>query len=120
MLMTPALALFYGGMVRTKAVLNIMMTSFVCLAVVGVLWVVFGYSLAFGSDAWAGLIGGLGDVGLRHTDTAVVGSGPTAIPAGVYAMFELMFAVITVALLAGAVAERTRSGPGPCSCWPGS
>jgi Amt family ammonium transporter len=111
MLMTPGLALFYGGMVRTKAVLNVMMTSFVCLAVVGVVWVVYGYSLAFGSDAWGGLIGGFNDVGLRHLDTAVVGSGPTAIPAGVFAMFELMFAVITVALLAGAVAERTRFWP---------
>jgi ammonium transporter, Amt family len=111
MLMTPGLALFYGGMVRSKAVLNVMMTSFVCLGVVGVLWVVYGYSLAFGSDAWAGLIGGFGDAGMRHLDTAVVGSGPTAIPAGVYAMFELMFAVITVALLAGAVAERTRFWP---------
>jgi Amt family ammonium transporter len=111
MLMTPGLALFYGGMVRSKAVLNVMMTSFVCLGVVGVLWVVYGYSLAFGSDAWGGLVGGFGDVGMRHLDTAVVGSGPTAIPAGVYAMFELMFAVITVALLAGAVAERIRFWP---------
>ncbi|HEY2224070.1 ammonium transporter [Actinomycetospora sp.] len=111
MLMTPGLALFYGGMVRTKAVLNVMMTSFVCLAVVGVIWVVYGYSLAFGPDAGGGLIGGFGDVGMRHLDTAVVGSGSSAIPAGVYAMFELMFAVITVALLAGAVAERTRFWP---------
>jgi ammonium transporter, Amt family len=111
MLMTPALALFYGGMVRTKAVLNVMMTSFVCLAVVGVVWVVYGYSLAFGPDTSGGLIGGFGDVGLRHLDTAVVGNGSSAIPAGVYAMFELMFAVITVALLAGAVAERTRFWP---------
>jgi ammonium transporter, Amt family len=111
MLMTPGLALFYGGMVRTKAVLNVMMTSFVCLAVVGVLWVVYGYSLAFGPDSWAGLIGGFSDVGMRHLDTAVVGTGPTAIPAGVYAMFELMFAIITVALLAGAVAERIRFWP---------
>ncbi len=111
MLMTPGLALFYGGMVRTKAVLNVMMTSFVCLAVVGVVWVGYGYSLAFGPDTRAGLIGGFGDVGLRHLDHAVVGSGTTAIPAGVFAMFELMFAVITVALLAGAVAERTRFWP---------
>jgi Amt family ammonium transporter len=111
MLMTPGLALFYGGMVRTRAVLNVMMTSFVCLAVVGVVWVVYGYSLAFGPDVGGGLIGGFGDVGLRHLDTAVVGNGSSAIPAGVYAMFELMFAVITVALLAGAVAERTRFWP---------
>lgn len=98
-------------MVRTKAVLNVMMTSFVCLGVVGVAWVLFGYSLAFGSDVGGGLIGGFGDLGMRHLDTAVVGSGSSAVPAGVFAMFQLMFAIITVALLAGAVAERVRFWP---------
>jgi ammonium transporter, Amt family len=111
MLMTPGLALFYGGMVRTRAVLATMMTTFVCLGVVGVVWVAYGWSLAFGPDSSGGLVGDLSGAGMRHLDTSVVGSGPTAVPTGVFAMFQLMFAVITVALLAGAVAERVRFWP---------
>ncbi|WP_037066713.1 ammonium transporter [Pseudonocardia acaciae] len=107
MVMTPGLAFFYGGLVRSKSVLNIMMMSLVCLGVVGVLWAVFGYSLAFGEDLGGGLLGGLGHAGLRDA-AAVVGPESDRIPLLAYAMFQLMFAVITAALLAGAIADRAR------------
>ncbi len=106
MLMTPGLALFYGGMVRAKSVLNMMMMSVVALGVVTLVWVLVGFSLAFG-DSNGGLIGNFSFVGLRDT-TAVVGHG---IPLQVFAMFQLMFAVITGALLSGAVADRARFWP---------
>jgi Amt family ammonium transporter len=106
MLMTPGLAFFYGGMVRAKSVLNMMMMSVVALGVVTLVWVVVGFSLAFG-DSHAGLIGGFSLVGLRDTG-AVVGEG---IPLQVFAMFQLMFAVITGALLSGAIADRARFWP---------
>jgi Amt family ammonium transporter len=108
MLMTPGLALFYGGMVRAKSVLNMMMMSFVSLGVVGLVWVLLGFSLAFG-DSHGGLIGGLAHAGLRNP-AAVVG-GETGIPLQVFAMFQLMFAVITAALLSGAIADRARFWP---------
>ncbi|GAA5160634.1 ammonium transporter [Pseudonocardia eucalypti] len=107
MLMTPGLALFYGGLVRTKSVLNMMMMSFVCLAVVGVLWMIYGYSLAFGNDVGGGLLGGLEHVGLRDVST-LVGPESDKIPLQVFAMFQLMFAIITAALLAGAIADRAK------------
>ncbi|MEJ8279197.1 ammonium transporter [Pseudonocardia spirodelae] len=102
MLMTPGLALFYGGMVRAKSVLNMMMMSVVCLGVIGLVWVLFGFSLAFG-DSHAGLIGGFGLAGITDT-TALVGD----VPVQAFAMFQLMFAVITGALVSGAVADRAR------------
>ncbi len=108
MFMTPGLALFYGGMVRAKSVLNVMVLTFVCLAVVGLIWVLYGYTLAFGNDWFAGLLGNLDLAGLRDAATAVVGSGDSRIPLFAFAAFQLMFAVITAALLAGAIAERTR------------
>jgi Amt family ammonium transporter len=106
MLMTPGLALFYGGLVRSKNVLGTMMQSFICLGVVSVTWVVYGYSLAFGGDI-LGLIGtfrwlGLGGVGLEpgpYSDT---------IPHLLFAAFQLMFAIITPALITGAFAERMK------------
>jgi Amt family ammonium transporter len=107
MLMTPGLALFYGGLVRSKSVLNMMMMSLVCLGVVGVLWMVFGYSLTFGNDIGAGLLGGLDHIGLRDA-AAVVGPESDRIPLYAFAMFQLMFAVITAALLAGAIADRAK------------
>jgi Amt family ammonium transporter len=107
MLMTPGLALFYGGMVRARSVLNMMMMSMVTLGVVTVVWVTVGFSLAFG-DSHAGLIGGFEHAGLRST--AVVG-GETGIPLQAFAMFQLMFAVITGALLSGAIADRARFWP---------
>jgi ammonium transporter, Amt family len=107
MLMTPGLALFYGGLVRSKSVLNMMMMNLMCLGVVTVLWVVFGYSLVFGNDAGHGLIGGLDHVGLRDA-ASVVGPPSDRIPLLAFAMFQLMFAVITAALLAGAIADRAK------------
>jgi Amt family ammonium transporter len=107
MLMTPGLALFYGGLVRSKSVLNMMMMNFVCLAVVGVIWVLFGYSLVFGEDIGGGLLGGLGHAGIRDA-SALVGPESDRIPMQAFAMFQLMFAVITAALLAGAVADRAK------------
>src|ERR1043165_385614 len=81
MVMTPGLAFFYGGMVRGKAVLNTMMLTFVCLGVVVVVWVLYGYSLAFDPDAGGGLIGGFGQVGMTGLAQRPVGSAPTIIPA---------------------------------------
>jgi Amt family ammonium transporter len=107
MLMTPGLALFYGGMVRGKSVLNMMMMSVVTLGVVTIVWVTVGFSLAFG-DSHAGLIGGFELAGLRST--AVVG-GASGIPLQAFAMFQLMFAIITGALLSGALADRVRFWP---------
>ncbi|MGW4379635.1 ammonium transporter [Kitasatospora sp. NPDC004531] len=105
MVMTPGLAFFYGGMVRVKSTLNMLAMSFVSLAIVSVLWVLYGYSLAFGPDAGAGLIGNLDFVGLRGIDlNALTGS----IPVTAFAAFQLMFAVITPALISGAIADRAR------------
>ncbi len=110
MLMTPGLAFFYGGLVRSRSVLSIMMMSFVSLAVVGLVWMVYGFSLAFGNDVFGGLIGGLEFVGLRDA-AATAGPVPDAVPLQAFAMFQLMFAVITAALISGAIAERTRFWP---------
>jgi Amt family ammonium transporter len=105
--MTPGLALFYGGMVRKKNLLATMMMSFAIIAIVSVLWVLYGYSLSFGPDK-AGIIGGLDWVGLRQ-----VGQEPSAIYASTvphlaFMMFQAMFAIITVALITGAVVERMK------------
>jgi len=106
MLMTPGLALFYGGMVRAKNVLATMMHSFMCLGIVTVLWVLFGYSLAFGPDVH-GVIGALAWPGLNGVGME---AGPYSekIPHLLFCAFQLMFAVITPALIAGAYAERLR------------
>ncbi|MFI7007395.1 ammonium transporter [Streptomyces sp. NPDC050145] len=107
LLMTPGLALFYGGMVRTKSVLNMLMMSFVSIALVTVVWLVAGYSLAFGDDAFAGLIGDLGHAGMA-------GVGPDdvtgTVPTFLFTTFQLTFAILTAALISGAVADRTRFG----------
>jgi Amt family ammonium transporter len=104
LLMTPGLAFFYGGMVRAKSVLNMMMMSFAALAVVPVLWVLYGYSMAF-SPGGNGVLGGLERLGLSNisVDTAY-----GTIPEYVFAGFQLMFAVITVALISGAIADRAK------------
>ncbi|MFM9134285.1 MAG: ammonium transporter [bacterium] len=108
LLMTPAVAFFYGGMVRAKAVLNMMMMSFLALAIVTLLWVAFGYSLAFG-DGGNGFIGDLSFAGLQPlVGQPAVNGGAYPIPALIFAMFQLMFAVITVALITGAIADRTK------------
>ena len=108
LLMTPGLAFFYGGMVRAKSVLNMMMMSFIAIGIVSILWVLYGYSIAFG-DTGNGLWGGLGQIGLGELigQTASNG-GYYPIPALVFAMFQLMFAIITVALISGAIADRTK------------
>jgi Amt family ammonium transporter len=110
MFMTPGLALFYGGMVRARSVLNTMALTVACLGVVSVIWVAFGYSLAFGQDAGAGLIGDPGQA-LNGLAMDLTGAAGHRIPVFAQASFQLMFAIITVALLAGAVAERTRFWP---------
>jgi Amt family ammonium transporter len=106
MFMTPGLAFFYGGLVRAKHVLGTIMQSFIALAVVTVLWVLIGYSLAFGPDK-AGLIGGLDYVGLHNVGAAPSAYAPT-IPATAFMVFQMMFAIITPALIAGAFAERMK------------
>ena len=83
LLMTPALALFYGGMVRAKNVLNMIMMSFISMGVVTVIWVLYGYSLTFGTDVGGGLLGGLNYLGLEGTLDAVVGPEGSHSNAGV-------------------------------------
>jgi Amt family ammonium transporter len=107
MLMTPGLGLFYGGMVRRKNVLATFQQSFILLGVVALQWVLIGYSLSFGPDKLGGLIGGLEWAGLNG-----VGLEPNAyaktIPAQLHMVYQLMFAVITPALISGAFAERMK------------
>ncbi|MEQ3553512.1 ammonium transporter [Pseudonocardia nematodicida] len=116
MLMTPGLAFFYGGMTRSKSVLNMLMMNAICLAVVSVLWALYGFSWAFGNDVGGGLLGGGEFAGLQNTIGQFVGAatdtapwpGPDALPVLAFAMFQLMFAVITPALISGAIADRTK------------
>ena len=114
LLMTPGLALFYGGMVRAKSVLNMMMMSFGALGLISVLWVLYGYSLAFGDDAGSGLIGNFEFVGLKGLlDAAPLGGveGEAAgIPPLAFVGFQAVFAIITVALISGAIADRAKFG----------
>jgi ammonium transporter, Amt family len=105
LLMTPGLAFFYGGMVRTKSVLNMLMMCFGAMAVVGVIWVIYGYSIAFGDDVTGGLFGDIGQyIGLKTL------LGGDALTGTAFVAFQAMFAVITVALIAGAIADRARFG----------
>jgi ammonium transporter, Amt family len=106
--MTPGLALFYGGLVRSKNVLGTMMQSVAAIAIVSVVWVLVGYTLAFGPDV-GGLIGGLAHVGFRGVTETPHPLAPT-VPHSAFAAFQMMFAVITPALIAGAFAERVRFG----------
>jgi len=129
LLMTPGLAFFYGGMSRSKNVLNMIMMSFSAIAVVSVLWVLYGYAIAFGSDkgglyGWSSGLVGLKDLMSNATfglvaandaaataakvDAAVINT--YALPDVVFAGFQLMFAIITVALISGAVADRMKFG----------
>jgi Amt family ammonium transporter len=107
MLMIPGLALFYGGMVRGKNVLSTLMMSFVLLGVIGVLWVLYGYSLSFGSDI-GGLIGGLEFLGLNGVGQEPSDTYATTVPHLSFMMFQGMFAIIAVALWTGAVVERIK------------
>ena len=107
--MTPGLAAFYSGMVRRKNVLSTTVQSYFAMGTVTIIWVLFGYSLAFsnGSGASAAFIGGLNYVGLNGISNQLAPLAPT-IPHTVYAMYQGMFAIITVALITGAVAERMK------------
>jgi ammonium transporter len=110
LLMAPGLALFYGGMVRSKSVLNMIMMTFGTLAVVAILWTLIGYSIAFGDDIGAGLLGdpfqyaGLSDL----LDPA--SNGESTVPVILFAIFQGLFCVITGALVSGAIADRARFG----------
>ena len=107
--MTPGLAIFYGGMVRAKSALNMMMMSFSAIGITTIIWVLYGYSLAFGKSH-GGIIGGLDHLGLASTLDQVTGPEGHQIPVLAFAMFQLTFAVITVALLSGAIADRAKFG----------
>jgi Amt family ammonium transporter len=111
LLMTPGLAFFYGGMVRAKSVLNMMMMSFVAIGIVSVIWVLYGYSLTFG-DGGNRFIGDFSVVGLGElVGEVATNGGAYPIPALLFAAFQLMFAIITVALISGAIADRARFLP---------
>lgn len=109
LLMTPGLALFYGGMVRAKSALNMMMMSLISIGIVSVLWVIYGFKMAFGYEAnspWIGSfsLSGLGDV----VNELANNGGVYPIPLLAFAVFQLMFAIITPALISGAIADRAK------------
>ncbi|MCW2665250.1 MAG: amt [Frankiales bacterium] len=117
MLMTPGLAFFYGGMSRSKSVLNMLMMSFTALGIVSVLWVLYGYAIAFGSSrgglfGWSSGLVGLDDLVRNVTvDSAENGVVNTfGLPDLAFSGFQVMFAIITVALISGAVADRMKFG----------
>ena len=107
LMMTPALALFYGGMVRRKNILSTLTLSYIFMSLIGVQWVLYGYSLAFGSDI-KGLIGGLNFLGFTGVTDLPNGDYSKTIPHGLFAGFQMMFAVITPALITGAFVERVK------------
>src|SRR5690348_1131748 len=117
--MTPGLALFYGGMVRAKSVLNMMMMSFGALGLIGVLWVLYGYSEAFGNDVWGGLVANPFEFWSLHNLIGTNGLDKGfqshhlvfTIPSLAFVAFQMVFAIITVALISGAIADRARFGP---------
>ncbi|CAN2205516.1 AmtB Ammonia permease [Candidatus Nanopelagicaceae bacterium] len=109
LLMTPGLAFFYGGMVRTKSVLNMMMMSMVTIGIVSILWVIYGFELAFGYKAESAWYGNLSLSGLGGAVNDFTNNGGVyPIPVLVFAAFQLMFAIITPALISGAIADRTK------------
>lgn len=116
LMMTPGLSFFYGGMVRPKNVISTMLQSFIVMGVVSVIWVVFGFGLAFGNDIWH-VIGNpadfflMSDVGVRNVtdpsaETTAIGLATTTIPLALFALFQMKFAIITPSLITGAFAER--------------
>lgn len=108
LIMTPALALFYGGMVRRKNVLSTTMHSYAAIVLVSIQWVIFGYSLSFGAD-FKGFLGGLNFFGLNGVGYSPNPDYAATIPHQAFMMFQLMFAIITVALVSGAIAERMKT-----------
>ena len=118
LLMTPGLSLFYGGMVRARTVLNMMLMSFTAMAVVAVAWTLVGYSIAFGSDV-GGLFGSpLEHLGLSGTDEQSI-LADSGVPFMVAAGFQMTFAIISTALISGAIADRVRLGTWMvfCAAW---
>ena len=112
LLMTPGLAFFYGGMVRTKSVLNMMMMSMATVGIVSIIWVIYGFELAFGVDGkspWFGAIK-ISDLG-NQVGAVANNGGEYPIPLLVFAAFQLMFAIITPALISGAIADRAKFVP---------
>jgi len=110
LMMTPALGLFYGGMVRNKNVLGTFMQSLIMITIVSFEWVYLGYSMSFGPDV-SGFIGDLSWFGLKGVGAAPSDSYATTIPHLLFAMYQCMFAIITPALITGAWAERVKFGP---------
>ena len=105
LLMVPGLAFFYGGMVRAKSVLNIMMMVMYSLAIMPVVWFLWGYTGAFGDDVGGGLLGGGESLGLKNIGLeTLTGTHPTYI----FVIFQMLFCVVTVGLVAGAIADRAR------------
>ena len=107
LVMTPALAFFYGGMVRKKNILSTLNLSFIVMALMGIQWVLFGYSLSFGND-FHGLIGGFNFLGFNGVGAAPNPDYAANIPHLAFAAFQMMFAIITPALITGAFVERVR------------
>ena len=107
MLMTPGLALFYGGMVRSKNILATLMENFILLGVVGVIWALWGYSLAFGPDV-GHFIGNLDWIGLMGVGAEPFKAYSETIPHQTFMIYQAMFAIITPALITGAFAERMK------------
>src|SRR3954467_11018878 len=115
--MTPAMALFYGGLNRSKGMLNMIMMSFSCIGLISILWALYGFTLAFGTNGSAGLNNVLGSFtqywgsGTSWIgDEWLVGDVKTGIPAYVFMVFQMMFAIITVALISGSLSDRFKFG----------
>jgi ammonium transporter, Amt family len=105
LLMTPGLAIFYGGMVRTTGVLNMIMMSFISIPLVTVAWLLAGYTIAFSDDAGGGFVGNLAHFGMTGIDPTTVHG---TVPEFLFATFQLTFAIITAALVSGAIADRAK------------
>ena len=117
LLMTPGLAFFYGGMVKAKSVVSMMMLSWGSLGLVGVLWVLYGYAVSFASsdsDSYIGIPGWFGidsaSLGLTAQTNAALGEQTAAHPEMAFVAFQATFAIITVALISGAIADRAKFG----------
>jgi ammonium transporter, Amt family len=107
LLMTPGLAIFYGGMMRTTGVLNMIMMSFISIPLVTVAWLLVGYTLAFSDGGAGGLLGGLAHAGMAGINPDTV-HGQARVPELLFSTFQLTFAIITAALISGAIADRAK------------